>query len=105
VADQWSFVPHVVHELVRLDGRRNEGSLSKQQLTQLAMKCKKIYQGEFADMEGDDKKGKVRQSNPPNTDRGGKIETDDAQYDSDDTIEMTEEEIDLACRQFSGISS
>jgi DNA-repair protein XRCC1 len=56
-------------------------------------------------MEGDDKKGKVRQSNPPNTDRGGKIETDDAQYDSDDTIEMTEEEIDLACRQFSGISS
>ncbi|KAK1604130.1 hypothetical protein QYE76_027803 [Lolium multiflorum] len=105
VADQWCFVPHVVDELVRLDGRRNEGSLSKQQLTQLAMKCKKIYQAEFAHMESDDKKGKVRQSNPPDTDSRGKTGTDDAEYDSDDTIEMTEEEIDLACRQFSGISS
>jgi DNA-repair protein XRCC1 len=105
VADQWCFVPHVVDELVRLDGGRNEGSLSKQQLTQLAMKCKKIYQAEFAHMESDGKKDKVRQSNPPDTDSRGKTGADDAQYDSDDTIEMTEEEIDLACRQFSGISS
>ncbi|CAM0912701.1 unnamed protein product [Alopecurus aequalis] len=105
VADQWSFVPHVVDELVRLDGGRSDGSLSKRQLTQLAVKCKKIYQAEFAQMESDDKKGKERQSNRPDTDRGGKAGTDDAQYDSDDTIEMTEEEIDLACRRFSGISS
>ncbi|KAG8093953.1 hypothetical protein GUJ93_ZPchr0012g21710 [Zizania palustris] len=88
VAEQWSFVPHVVNELVELDGRREEGSLSKEQLSQLAIRCKKIYQAEFARMHGDDKK---HQSKPP--------AIDDAQYDSDDTIEMTEEEIDLACRQ------
>ncbi|XP_037460536.1 DNA-repair protein XRCC1-like isoform X1 [Triticum dicoccoides] len=94
VAEQWSFVPHVVDELVRLD--REGSSLSKEQLAKLATKCKKIYQAELAHMDGGDKKGK---------ERPGKAGTDDAEYDSDDTIEMTEEEIDLACRQFSGISS
>nr|AKR53707.1 X-ray repair cross complementing protein 1 [Triticum aestivum] len=94
VAEQWSFVPHVVDELVRLDGEGS--SLSKEQLAQLATKCKKIYQAEFAQMDSGGKKGK---------ERPGKTGADDAQYDSDDTIEMTEEEIDLACRQFSGISS
>lgn len=105
VADQWSFVPHVVDELVRLDTRRSGRSLSKKQLTELAIKCKNIYQAEFAHMDSDDKKGKEHQSNSPSVNRPGKITSGDAQYDSDDTIEMTEEEIDLACRQFSGISS
>ncbi|XP_052157875.1 DNA-repair protein XRCC1 isoform X1 [Oryza glaberrima] len=91
VAEQWSFVPHVVNELAELDGRRKEGSLSKEQLSQLAIKCKKIYQAEFAHMHDNDKK---HQSKP---------RSDDAQYDSDDTIEMTEEEIDLACRQLPGV--
>uniref|UniRef100_J3MB71 BRCT domain-containing protein n=2 Tax=Oryza brachyantha TaxID=4533 RepID=J3MB71_ORYBR len=90
VAEQWSFVPRVVHELVELDGRRKDDSLSKEQLSQLAIKCKKIYQIEFAHMQGNDKK---HQSKP---------RPDDAQYDSDDTIEMTEEEIELACRQLPG---
>jgi len=106
VAEQWSFIPHDVDELVRLDGKRNKGSLSKEQLTQLAIKCKKIYQAEFAHMDSGDQKGKEPQSNPPDVDhRRGKTAADDAEYDSDDTIEMTEEEIDLACRRFSGIRS
>ena len=79
---------------MRLDGEGS--SLSKEQLGTLATKCKKIYQAEFAQMDSGDKKCK---------ERPGKTGADDAQYDSDDTIEMTEEEIDLACRQFSGISS
>lgn len=103
VAELWSFVPHVVNELVELDGRTKEGSLSKEQLSQLAIKCKKIYQAEFAHMDNDDKKGKKHVSNSPDIEHRRKTRSGDAQYDSDDTIEMAEEEIDLACKQLPGI--
>ncbi|GJN00955.1 hypothetical protein PR202_ga18182 [Eleusine coracana subsp. coracana] len=101
VAEQWSFVPHVVNELLKLDGRKKDAALPKDQLSQLATKCKKIYQAEFARMNSDDKKGKKRQS--PDSEHRSKTGSNDAEYDSDATIEMTEEEIDLACRQLTGL--
>ncbi|TKW19602.1 hypothetical protein SEVIR_4G031100v4 [Setaria viridis] len=103
VAEQWSFVPHVVNELLKLDGSGKDASLPKEQLSQLAIKCKKIYQAEFARMDSDNKKGKKRQSSSPVTEHRRKTKSSDDHYDSDDTIEMTEEEIDLACRQLPGL--
>lgn len=103
MAEQWSFVPHVVHELLKLDGRKKEASLPKDKLSQLATKCKKIYQAEFARMNTGDKMGSKRQSDSPDSEHCSKTRPDDAQYDSDATIEMTEEEIDLACRQIPGL--
>jgi len=103
VAEQWSFVPHVVNELLKLDGSRKDASLPKEQLLQLAIKCKKIYQAEFARMDSDDKKGTKGQSSSPVTKHRRKTKSDDDCYDSDATIEMTEEEIDLACRQLPGL--
>ena len=102
MAEQWSFVPHVVNELLKLDGSRKYASLPKEQLSQLAIKCKKIYQAEFARMDSDDK-GTKGQSSSPATKHHRKTKSDDDHYDSDDTIEMTEEEIDLACRQLPGL--
>ncbi|KAF8697645.1 hypothetical protein HU200_035834 [Digitaria exilis] len=89
VAEQWSFVPHVVNELLKLDESRKDASLPKEQISQLAIKCKTIYQAEFARMDSDEKKGKTKSA--------------DDHYDSDDTIEMTEEEVALACRQLPGL--
>jgi DNA-repair protein XRCC1 len=43
VVEQWSFVPHVVNELLKLNGRKEEAALPKDQLSQLSTKCKKIY--------------------------------------------------------------
>lgn len=103
VAEQWSFVPHVVDELLKLDGGRKEASLPKEQLSQLAAKCKKIYQAEFARMDRDGKKGKKRKSESPVAEHNRKAKSDDDHYDSDDTIEMTEEEINLACGQLPGL--
>ena len=69
MAEQWSFVPHVVNELLKLDGSRKDASLPKEQLSQLAIKCKKIYQAEFACMDSDNKKGKKHQSGSPVTEQ------------------------------------
>ncbi|KAL6861528.1 hypothetical protein ACP4OV_017228 [Aristida adscensionis] len=101
VAEQWSFVPRVVNELLKLDGRRKEAS--KEQLSQLAIKCKKFYEAEFARMNSNGDMGKKLQGDLPGSKHCGKARSDDDQYDSDETIEMTEEEIDLACRQLPGL--
>ncbi|TVT97524.1 hypothetical protein EJB05_57228 [Eragrostis curvula] len=103
VAEQWSFVPLVFNKLLELDGIRKDASLPKDQLSQLATKCKNIYQAEFARMDSNDKKGKKRHNDSPDSEHRSKTRSDDAQYDSDATIEMTEEEIDLACRQLPGM--
>ncbi|KAJ1257941.1 hypothetical protein BS78_10G035300 [Paspalum vaginatum] len=102
VAEQWSFVPHVVNELLKLDGGIKDASLPKDQLSQLAIKCKKIYQAEFAHV-GSHDKGKKHKSESPETEHRRKAKSDVDHYDSDDTIEMTEEEIDLACGQLPGL--
>lgn len=92
-----------MNELLKLDGSGKDASLPKEQLSQLAIKCKKIYQAEFASMDSEDKKGKKRLSSSPVTEHRRKTRSGDDHYDSDDTIEMTEEEIDLACRQLPGL--
>lgn len=92
-----------MNELLKLDESRKDASLPKEQISQLAIKCKTIYQAEFARMDSDEKKGKKRQSDLPVTEHHRKTKSADDHYDSDDTIEMTEEEVAIACRQLPGL--
>ncbi|EER87829.1 hypothetical protein BDA96_10G038400 [Sorghum bicolor] len=103
VAEQWSFVPHVVNELLKLDGGGKGAALPKEQLCQLAAKCKKIYQAEFARVDMDGKNKDKHQNDSHVAEHRRKTKSDDDHYDSDETIEMTEEEIDFACRQLPGL--
>ncbi|KAJ3709080.1 hypothetical protein LUZ61_012785 [Rhynchospora tenuis] len=82
VAEQWGIAPTVVRELAVIENSKN-ASLSKEEIMEIAIKCKKIYESEFKKMD-------------LSPDKGKKIENEGS--DSDETIEMTEEEIDQACR-------
>ncbi|KAJ1704715.1 hypothetical protein LUZ63_004494 [Rhynchospora breviuscula] len=82
VAEQWGIVPTVVRELAAIENSKN-ASLSKEEIMEIAIKCKKIYESEFKRMD-------------LSADKAKKIENEGS--DSDETIEMTEEEIDQACR-------
>lgn len=86
MTEQWGILPKVVHELVAFENSKNVSSLSKEEIVDIAINCKRIYQIEFNKMD-------------PSSDKGKKIENEGC--DSDDTIEMTEEEIDVACRNLS----
>jgi DNA-repair protein XRCC1 len=81
ITDQWSCIPRVVEELIKLDGLR---SVSKKDLEKQAISYKEIYEAEFGKLNGSlTNKKKQNNTKPTN-------------YDSDETIEMTEEEIDEA---------
>jgi hypothetical protein len=54
-------------------------------------------------MNNGDEKGKKQQSDSPDIEHRNKPRSDDAQYNSDTTIEMIEEEIDLVYRQIPGL--
>jgi DNA-repair protein XRCC1 len=54
-------------------------------------------------MNNGDEKGKKQQSDSPDIEHRSKPRSDDAQYDSNTNVEMTEEEIDLVCRQIPGL--
>lgn len=83
----------MVEELAKLDGNR-----SKEDLCNEAMACKQIYELEFLNMEHDDIINKKKPQNNARkvVSKKGSVSTDGPSYDSDATIEMTEEEIDQA---------
>ncbi|KAG0495985.1 hypothetical protein HPP92_000676 [Vanilla planifolia] len=88
VAEQWMFVPHVVKYLAELE---INDSVSKKELYELANSFKRTYETELKQFthSEEDRVG----SNEEN------VEADELGFDSDQTIEMTQEEIDLACKQ------
>ncbi|GMI73136.1 homolog of X-ray repair cross complementing 1 [Hibiscus trionum] len=102
ITEQWSFIPRVVKEIATFDGN-SRGSLTKEDLLKKAKICKQIYEEELSRMDDDSSKRKK-----PKTDggeegnkKGTKANSRDASgYDSDETIEMTEDEIDLAYKNF-----
>lgn len=102
VTEQWKFVPRVVRELAKLeDGNR---SLSKEELSKQAITCRRVYKLEFENEDtipAKDKRLKRSGSNDYDCEKT-EIRSDDAGFDSDETIVMTEEEIHQACR---GLSS
>lgn len=90
VMEQWMFVPRVVKELVELESGSKKGAISKEKLCELAITRKKAYQNEF---------DRLDSSLTRNKRKAGTSEVDDAGFESDRTIEMTEEEIEIACKQ------
>ncbi|XP_015869343.3 DNA-repair protein XRCC1 [Ziziphus jujuba] len=102
LTEEWKFVPRVVEELAKLDGVRdnNTGSMSKKNLRRHAMECKRIYEVELSSLEDTSLRKNKRQPKGDEQKKDGKrIKSaggGTAGYDSDETVEMTEEEIDLA---------
>lgn len=98
----WNFLPRVVEQLVKLEStKNNQSSLSKADLYKYAVACKEIYEAEFNSLDDDDALANKKRPKPDMIDRGkkkmtGVMSSNATGYDSDETIEMTEEEIDLA---------
>uniref|UniRef100_A0A7N0RGY3 BRCT domain-containing protein n=2 Tax=Kalanchoe fedtschenkoi TaxID=63787 RepID=A0A7N0RGY3_KALFE len=95
VTEQWSCIPRIVKELESL-AKASQTSASKEDLHKQAGNYKHIYESELQSLAdhsaGSEKKPKNGTSTQTRVNPSG----DDAGYDSDDTIEMTEEEIDTA---------
>lgn len=99
ITEQWNFIPRVVEELAKLEGTRNESAaVSKEDLCRQVMECKQIYEVELKNLGDDPSKKKKPKTERQERDSGRTeaISSGTAGYDSDETIEMTEEEIDLA---------
>lgn len=100
ISEQWNIVPRVVEELIKLEGSGDTAtSISNADLCRKVMDCKQIYEAEYSHLEYD---ASMKQKKPRTGDwkSKGKKESVSADaaagYDSDETIEMTEEEIELA---------
>ncbi|KAK4395272.1 DNA-repair protein XRCC1 [Sesamum angolense] len=96
ITEQWACLPRVVEQLAQLDGTALPG---KDDLCKEAMVCKQIYELEFLNLEHVD----IVDNKRPQTHRSKKVGNtkendagDGTSYDSDATVEMTEEEIDQA---------
>ncbi|KAL5975183.1 hypothetical protein ACLOJK_031862 [Asimina triloba] len=98
VMEQWRFVPHVVEELSKLaKAGSGSGSPSKDELYKHAIACKQVYQMEYDNVDADPAKSKKRKTSKAGDDKK-KNTSDDEGIESDETIVMTEEEIEVACR-------
>lgn len=108
LTEQWDMVPHVVKELIEIEGSETS-TISKNDLLQQAVACKKIYEGELKrERVGPNEMSREPKSKGRNTDKGKHHSSVDRasnslNYDSDETIEMSEQEINdayisLACK-------
>ncbi|XP_065009719.1 DNA-repair protein XRCC1 isoform X2 [Musa acuminata AAA Group] len=101
VSEQWKFVPRVVKELVELENSSKKGLATKKVLYELAVRCKEIYEEEFDHLNNLKKKQQKADHNQEEEIEDEQVKPDDAGFDSDETIVMTQEEIDFACKQLS----
>jgi len=96
------FLPRVVEELAKFDVVGNKGSLSKEDLRRQALDCKRIYEEELNSLDHERKKNsKVNKEQRSKTGRTNAMSSGAVEYDSDETIEMTEQEIDIAYKALS----
>ncbi|XP_021736802.1 DNA-repair protein XRCC1-like [Chenopodium quinoa] len=103
LTEQWNIVPRAVEELIEVQGAESSFSISKADLHKQALACKKIYEGELKEMpDGSSEKNREQKSTSRNTRKGKQVVSADdiagnsVDYDSDETIEMTEDEINDA---------
>lgn len=76
--------------------------MSKENLHRQALDCKRIYEEELNSLDHEwKKKSKINEEQTSKTGRTKAISSGAIEYDSDDTIEMTEQEIDLAYKTLS----
>lgn len=90
----------MVEELAKFDGSSWDAStsISKVDLCKHALACKEIYESQYSKLEGDSspvKNLKMRGSGK-SSDKKKAVSKYEADCDSDETIEMTEDEIDNA---------
>ncbi|XP_031262137.1 DNA-repair protein XRCC1 isoform X1 [Pistacia vera] len=101
IMEQWQCIPRVVQELAKLEGK-GSAALSNGDLCSQAKAWKQIYEEELQRLDSDSVSKKQKQktneseSERSNNGRSTATRSDAAGYDSDETIEMTEEEIELA---------
>ncbi|KAL3528806.1 hypothetical protein ACH5RR_008128 [Cinchona calisaya] len=97
ITEQWACIPRVVEELMKFDGTKDDSSsISKEDLCRHAVACKQIYEEEYKNL--DDSSPKKAKTNGKGK-RGNEeslVHNEDEAYDSDETVEMTEEEINRA---------
>ncbi|XP_027926251.1 DNA-repair protein XRCC1 [Vigna unguiculata] len=101
--EDWMFLPRVVEELAKLDVVGNKKTLlSKEDIHRQALDCKRIYEEELSSLDHQRKKNsKVNKEQTSKPGRTNAMSSGAVEYDSDDTIEMTEQEIDLAYKTLS----
>lgn len=97
--EQWNFIPRVVKELIKLgDPKSSKRLVADRNIYEQALTCKQIYEKEFASLDDNPTANKKTPSSGTGNEDAGKNspKSKDAAYDSDETIEMTEDEVDLA---------
>ncbi|KAL6559857.1 hypothetical protein OROGR_004974 [Orobanche gracilis] len=99
IAEQWAFLPRAVEELAQFV--RGKDGTDMKDLCREAMACKQIYELEFLNLEHEDiavdkKRPQAQSHGSKKVNKRENVAGDDTSYDSDATIEMTEEEIDQA---------
>ncbi|KAL9232051.1 hypothetical protein vseg_007199 [Gypsophila vaccaria] len=99
LTEEWNMVPKVVEEIIKIQAS-GSSSTSKEDLHKQALACKKIYEEKLRQLSDGSNYEEVK---PNSRDKGkAKLETvkgtisESRDYDSDDTIEMTEHEINDA---------
>ena len=76
--------------------------MSKEDLYRQALECKRIYEVELNSIDHDWKKNaNINEEHTSKTGRTNAKSSGAVEYDSDETIEMTEQEIDLAYKTLS----
>lgn len=102
LTEQWTTVPRVVEELIEVQSTESSSSIPKDDLYRQVLACKKIYEGELKMMSNGSKGNDTSpMSKSRNTRKGKHGLTDDLagnlmDYDSEETIEMTEDEVNDA---------
>ncbi|MED6218867.1 hypothetical protein PIB30_030529 [Stylosanthes scabra] len=101
--EDWMFLPRVVEELSKFDVTgKDTASMSKEEILKHALECKRIYEVELNSIDHDRRKNeKVNEEHRSKTRRMNGKSPGANEYDSDETIEMTEEEIGLAYKTLS----
>ncbi|KAK6787467.1 hypothetical protein RDI58_015992 [Solanum bulbocastanum] len=95
ITEQWECIPRAVEELAKFDGCCVGSATMLKDLCKQAVTCKQIYELEYRNREDDELSKKKEQQNRVSGKAGGAAK-DAVAYDSDDTVEMTEDEINQA---------
>ncbi|CAN8233449.1 unnamed protein product [Cochlearia groenlandica] len=98
VTELWSFVPRVVKELAKMESssKKENTIASKEELCKQAKSWKKVYEGELTKPGGEEEEEEAS-----GTRNRGETSGVGSGYNSDETIEMTKEEIELAYKNVS----
>ncbi|XP_015960111.1 DNA-repair protein XRCC1 [Arachis duranensis] len=101
--EDWKFLPRVVEELAMFDAQgKDMASMSKEEILKQALECKRIYEVELNSVGHDLRKTEnINKEHSSKTRRTNGKSPGANEYDSDETIEMTEQEIDLAYKTLS----